>query len=343
MLDTLQTLCTLPGVSGDEGVVRDYILSRIRPHVHSLTVDALGNVLAQKRGANHTENGKTILLTAHMDEVGFIVTDVTDEGYLKFAAVGGMDRRVIVGKRLLVGENQLPGVVGIRAHHLVKASDSAAPPPVNEMYIDIGAADRAAAEQLVNLGDTAVFDSLPFLMGGCIAARALDNRVGCAVLLELLTRPLPIDVQIAFTAQEEIGARGAAVAAYQLKPDIALVLEATTAADLPTVAETKQACKLGGGVVVPFMDRGTVYDRALYQRITQLAERHQVPWQTKRVIAGGTDASAIQRSRAGVQVAGLAIAARNVHTGYPVGNLRDMEYMLALTRAMLDDLAEGLA
>ncbi|MCL2568300.1 MAG: M42 family peptidase [Oscillospiraceae bacterium] len=334
MLSHLQALCSIPGVSGDEGAVRDYVLDHVMPY--DATVDALGNVIVRKAGARRSE--RTILLAAHMDEVGFIVTSITDTGFLKFAAVGGMDRRMIVGKRVRVGARGVPGVIGTKPVHLASADERKKAPEIAELYIDIGVSSIEVARALVAPGDTVWFDSPAFEMGGSFAARALDDRIGCAVLLQLIAEPLPVDVTFAFTVQEEVGCRGAETVSFRVKPDIALILEGTTAADLPGVPVDKQVCRLGGGVVVPFMDGGTVYDRGLYAQITGLADRLGIPHQTKNVIAGGTDAARIQRTGGGARVAALAAPVRNLHAGYNVACVRDMGCLLELTRAVLGEL-----
>jgi len=335
MLRHLNALCALPGVSGDEGAVRDYILAHIAPHAY--TVDAIGNVIAVKKGRRNP--GKTVLLTAHMDEVGFIITSITSAGWLRFAPVGGVDARVILGKRFRIGPHGVPGIVGVKPIHLTAADERKQFPEMDELYIDIGASNADEARAQVAPGDTACFDSPSFEMGRQFAAKAIDDRVGCAVLLQLLEEDLPMDIHFAFTVQEEVGCRGAQTAAFQVHPDVALILEGTTAADLPGVREDKQVCCLGGGVVVPFMDNGTIYDRGLYTQITTLADRLGVPWQTKSLVAGGTDASSIQRVGSGARVAALAAPVRNLHTGYNVANIRDMEHLLSLTRAVLGEIS----
>ena len=334
MLDLLKNLCTYPGVSGDEGAIADFICKEARPHADA-HIDALGNVIVEKKGRRNI--GKKILLAAHMDEIGFIITNITDEGYLKFACVGGIDRRVILGQRVLIGKHALPGLIGRRPAHLAKYDKTKSIPPIDALYIDIGATDRESAEKMVALGDTACFDAPPFEMGDLLAARALDDRVGCAVMLELIKENLPCDVCFVFTVQEEIGCRGAVPAAFSTKPDMAFILECTVATNLPGVPEHKRACAMGGGVVIPFMDRATVYDRTLWAEVTQLASRLDIPWQTKRAIAGGTDASSIQRSRHGVPVLALAVAAQNIHSAYCISSMRDIAHLLQLTRAVLED------
>jgi len=338
MLDLLKTLCTLPGPSGDEGPVRDFILDYVRPYAHA-TVDPIGNVIVEKKGRKHS--GKTILLAAHMDEVGFIITGITDEGYLKFAPLGSIDRRVVPGKGVRIGAAGIPGVIGLKPVHLSTEDERSKMPAIEELYLDMGASDAEAAKKLVSLGDTACFDTRPFEMGGCLVSKAIDDRVGCAVLLTLLAEDLPVDAHFAFTVQEEIGLRGATTAGFRVQPDVALILEGTTAADIPGAAPGKEVCRMGAGVVIPFMDNGTVYDRALYRRITALAEKLDIPWQTKQVIAGGTDGAAIQRAGIGTQVAGLAAPVRNLHTGVNTASLQDMDHLLGLTRAVLADFGEN--
>ena len=335
MLHHLEALCALPGVSGDEGAVRDYILNAVRPYAEPM-VDAMGNVIVRKKGARGT--GKTVLLAAHMDEVGFIVTFITGEGFLKFAAVGGIDPRILPGTKLLIGPRAVPGVVGMKPVHLTSAEERKRASEIEELHIDIGASSAEAARELVSVGNTAYFDSPAFTMGDSFTAKALDDRIGCAVLLELIAEDLPIDVRFAFTVQEEVGCRGALTASFQVQPDVALILEGTTAADLPGVPADRQVCRLDGGVVVPFMDNGTIYDRALCGLVTATADRLGIPWQTKHVIAGGTDASSVQRSGAGARVAVLAAPVRNLHTGWNAAGVRDMEHLLALTRAVLGEL-----
>ena len=333
MLNLLKTLTTLPGVSGDEGAVRDFILDYAKPYGETM-VDPMGSVIVTKKGRGNSK--KTILLAAHMDEVGFIITDITNEGYLKFAPVGGVDPRVVPGKGLRIGPNALPGIIGPAGK-----PDQVADFP--DLYIDIGALDADAAKSQVSLGDTACFDTEPFLMDNTLVAKAIDDRVGCAVLLSLLEEDIPMDLHFAFTVQEEVGLRGATAVGNRINPDIALILEGTTAADIPGVKPGKEVCRMGGGVVIPFMDRSAVYDRSLYREVTALAEKCEIPWQTKQVIAGGTDGGAIQRAGTGARVLGLAAPVRNLHTGVNAASVSDMEHLLSLTRAMLHHLGETVA
>lgn len=338
MLDTMETLCCLDGVSGREDEVREYILERIMPFADEIRTDPMGNLLVFKKGAAAPK--QRVMLAAHMDEVGLIITEITEDGYLRFDTVGGIDRRVLLGKRVFVGAMRVLGVIGSKAIHLTTAEQRKNLPKVSDMYIDIGAKDRAEAETLIQLGDTVAFDDSVIRFGeGHIKAKAIDDRAGCAVMVELLESQLPCDCWFAFTVQEEVGCRGASIAARSIQPDVALVLEGTTAADIAGVSGADRVCCLGKGVVVPYMDKGTIYDRELYTTLCRLAEENDIPWQTKSRVAGGTDASAIQRSGAGVRVAALSVAVRNIHSPACIAKTSECEDQLKLARLFLRELA----
>lgn len=340
MLDTLKTLCYLSGVSGAEDEVRDYILERVMPYADSLSTDPMGNLIVFKKGV--AQPAQRLLLCAHMDEVGLMVTGFMSEGYLRFSCVGGIDRRVLIGKKVYVGSQRILGVIGIKAYHLVEKSEETKTPLINDMYIDIGCATKEEAEELITIGDCCVFDDTVVEFGsGYLKAKAIDDRLGCAVMIKLIESDLPCDTWFAFTAQEEVGTRGAEAMAYSVSPDIALVLEGTTATDLPDIAENKHICSAGDGVVIPFMDGGTIYDKGIYSLLTSLADKSNIKWQTKQRVAGGTDGRAIQRSRGGVRAGGIACALRNIHSHASVGKISEFEDMLALTVEFLKYFAEN--
>ncbi|MBQ1974521.1 MAG: M42 family metallopeptidase, partial [Ruminococcus sp.] len=315
----LKRLCMANGISGDEGAVRELIIEEIKGYA-DYKIDALGNLLVHKKGKKPAQN--RLMLSAHMDEVGMMVTDVTAGGFLKFDEVGGIDRRVLIGKRVLVGEKEIPGVIGLKAYHLTSTEEEKKVPKLKDFYIDIGAKDGEQAREYVSPGDVAVFDADIVEFGhGLIKAKAIDDRIGCAVMVELLKEDLPMDVTFAFTVQEEVGTRGAFGAAFSVTPDIALVLEGTTAADLPDMPDRQKVCGPGKGPVIPFMDGSTVYDRELFEKLRSLAVEHKIPWQTKQYISGGTDAGAIQRTKDGVRVAAISAAVRYLHTPSSVASL----------------------
>ena len=339
MIETLKTLCALSGVASHEDQVRDYIRRRVEPHADSLRTDALGNLIVFKRGAKAV--GNRLMLCAHMDEVGLIVKSVTDEGYLKFGCVGGIDLRVLLGKRVTVGEKAIPGVIGLKAIHLTKAEERKKVPKLTDLYIDIGAKDREEALTQAEPGDICTFaGDVAEFGGGMLKAKAIDDRVGCAVLVKLLEEDLPIDCTFVFTAMEEVGTRGAFGAAFSVTPEIALVLEGTTAADTPALEPDRQVCWPGKGPVLSWMDGGTIYDRELFELLRELAEKNGLPWQMKHYLSGGTDAKAVQRTKAGVRVAGISAAVRYLHAPSSVCNISDTKQMLALARLFIQALAE---
>ena len=343
MLNTLKELCLLNGVSGEEDEVRWYLANQARKAAPSVRVrtDVMGNLIAFKKGKKST--GNRLMLAAHMDEVGIIVTRITDEGFLKFDFVGGVDRRVAIGKPVVIGHNKVPGVIGLKAIHLTTKEERKKVPKTESLYIDIGAKDKPSAERLVQLGDYGAFVCEPEEFGdGLLKAKAIDDRIGCAVMLKLLEEDLPLDVTFAFTAQEEVGTRGAFGAAFSVTPEIALVLETTTAAGLPGVEDHRRVCAPGKGPVISYMDGSAIYDRELFETLRRLSEENGIPWQTKEYIAGGNDARTIQRSKAGVRVAAMSAATRYLHAPASVGSVADFENMLKLTRLFLQEMAEQL-
>lgn len=338
MLELLKQLCLLNGVSGDEGEVHAFLRAQAEPYADSIRTDALGNLIVFKQGAKAT--GNRLLLAAHMDEVGLIITHVTDEGFLKFGFVGGVDRRIAIGKPVALGPDRVPGIISLKAIHLTDKAELKKVPKTDSLYIDIGAASREEAMKKVPLGTYGSFVSQPEEFGdGFFKARAIDDRIGCAIMLELLKEKLPLDVTFAFTAQEEVGTRGAFGAAFSVTPQVALVLETTTAADLPGVDSHRRVCAPGKGPVISYMDGSTIYDRSLFEDLRRLAEDNGIPWQTKEYIAGGNDARTIQRTKQGVRVAAMSAATRYLHAPSSVASVADFKNMLELTRLFLLDQA----
>lgn len=233
MLDyfLLEKLCTADGISGYEDAVRSIILKEVKPHADAIKIDNIGNLIVFKKGRKTSE--KKLLISAHMDEVGFIVTDITKDGFIKFAAVGGIDRKAAFAKQVRIGKNKIAGTVDSKPIHLLKADERKKNPPIDSLYIDIGAKDKKNAEKYVKLGDMICFDSPYENKDGRIIGKALDDRFGCLVLIEMLRSELPYDMYFSFVVQEEVGLRGAKVAAYAVNPDSAIVVESTTASDIP--------------------------------------------------------------------------------------------------------------
>lgn len=338
MLNTVKTLCALDGVASWEDEVRAYLKERAKPYATEIRVDALGNLIVFKRGAKAT--GNKLMLAAHMDEVGIIISGITEDGYLKFKTIGGVDRRVLLGKRLAIGSKKVPGIVGLKAYHLVSPMEERMVPQLEDFYIDIGAKDKAEAERRVELGDVAAFVSDCVEFGdNMLKAKALDDRIGCAVMLKLMERDLPMDVTFVFTVQEEVGTRGAFGAAFSITPEIALILETASAADNPAVKTHCRVCTPGKGPVISVMDNGAIYDRGLFERLRDLADHNGIQWQTKNYIAGGTDGMAIQRTKDGVRTCVIAAPVRYVHAPASVASIKDFDPMLKLAALFIDSIA----
>lgn len=335
MIELMKELCALPGPSGCEDAVRAFVLKRVKPFADEIRTDAIGNVMVFRKGRKALD--RPVAVCAHMDEVGVIIKKITEDGMLKFGFVGGVDPRVVIGRPVRFGD--VSGVIGIKAVHLTTAAERRTMPKTKNLYIDIGATSRAAAEKLVSLGDYGVFDSAVVEFGdGLIKAKAIDDRVGCAALLRLLEDEPPVDTWFCFTVQEETGLRGAASMAFALDPGFAMVLEGTTAADLAEVEGADAVCRVRGGVVLPFMDGATIYDAELFELLRDACIRRGIPWQTKTRVAGGTDAGRIHRSRAGVRVCAAAAPVRYIHSPSSVAAKADCEAVLAAARAFLEEL-----
>lgn len=336
MYDMFKELCKLPGVSGDERAVSDYIIDKLSQiEGVEYKVDRLGNVLVKKRGKNRPKT--RLMLSAHMDEVGLIINNVCDSGMLKFTPVGGIDPRVVLGRRVRVGKSGVLGIIGTKAVHLQNDEERKSAPSFDSLLIDIGASSLEDALKYVAPGDTAVFDS-DFVSFGdeFVKSKAIDDRVGCAVLLEILSKDLAYDIEAAFNVQEEVGTRGARAAAFSIAPQVAIVVEATTAADVPTVPKEKKVCYLGKGPVISFMDGCTVYDRGLYDLAFEAAKDKGIPCQAKLAVAGGNDAGAIHLSREGVKPLAVSLPCRYLHSPSCVIKYEDAENTLALVTELCE-------
>lgn len=337
--EILKTLCDEYGISGNESTVASRIIGMIEDYADSYYVDNLGSVIAFKKGARTP--AKKILIDAHTDEVGMIVTGFAADGGLCFTTVGGVDARVILGRLVLVGEDRIPGVIGTKAIHMQSEEERKTAVPVDKLYIDIGCSSKEEAQALVDYGDEVCFPAGFGTFGnGYLKGKAIDDRFGCAVMVELIRSELPCDCWFSFSVQEEVGCRGAAASAFAVAPDYAIVLETTTAADLAGVSEPKSVCTLGKGAVVGFMDRGTVYPRDLYKLCHQLGAEKGIPVQTKTMVAGGNDARSIHRAAGGIKTIAVSAPSRYLHSPFCVVKESDLTAVRDLTRALIEKLGE---
>lgn len=337
LLKLTRELCALSGISGDEGKVAAYITECIKDYC-DYEIDPIGNVIAHKKGKKPA--ARQVMFNAHMDEVGFTVSHISADGTLKFHPVGGVDAAVTAGRRMLVGPDALPAVVGLTPIHLTESAAREKSLTMEELYLDIGADSREEAQKLVSVGDSVTFAD-PFVPLGeeLIMGKALDDRAGCALLIRMIRSELEYDCSFAFTVQEEIGCVGARTAAFAVRPQVSVVVETTTAGDLAGVAESKKVCRLGHGPVIPFMDRGTVYDRSLYDRAHALAKEKGIPTQTKEGVYGGTEGRSIQTAAGGAKVLAVSLPCRYLHSSGCVLHRGDLQRQLELLRLLAAELA----
>lgn len=335
----LQELSEAIGVSGEEDEVRAIVLREIRDVVSELTVDALGNVIAIQRGSSHPDY--QVMIAAHMDEIGMMATAVDANGLIQFTNVGGIDARILPGLRVKVGARRKPGVIQWKPIHLGRDPKTAS---IESLRIDVGASDKSAAKP----GDRIAFDSqFRQLSDTVVRGKAFDDRVGCAVLIDILRAgPYPVTVAAAFTTQEEIGLRGAQVAAQRLQPDAAIVLEGTYAYDVPDpllepdVGDLpgNPGTRFGAGAVITLADRQMITDPRAIAFLRQSAEANGIAYQVKTMGGGGTDGGAIHLAQTGVPVMPISAPCRYIHTPAALLNLEDYQSVLALAQAALNTI-----
>jgi endoglucanase len=345
----LQKLSDARGISGNEREVRAILAEAVADWVDEKRSDALGNLICLRKARRPLDGpGQPlkVMLAAHMDEIGFMVTGINKDGTIRFGKVGGIDDRILLSKQVLIGETGVPGVIGYRPIHLLSSTERQSAPDMSKAAIDIGASSKAAAEKLVKLGDAITFRTTFEAMEAgalrCVKGKALDDRAGCAVLVEALRHDYAVDLYAVFTAQEEVGLRGARVAAQAVGPDLAFVLEGTICDDLPKKEDLSHVTELGKGPAITFMDHSFIADRRLVDLLVRTAEAEGLPYQYKKATSGGTDAGTIHLAREGVPAVTIAVPCRNIHAPTSILSLNDLEHTTRLLVAALQRLEGSL-
>ena len=348
--DLLKKLCMTFGPSGNEDEVRDIIIKEIKDFADDYYTDKVGNLIAYKKGTK-TPTGSIVpikkrLFVAHMDEVGFMITSAGDDGYLKFKNLGGIENAVILSKQAIVGEKRFPAVFGGKPVHLLKKDEKDKARSLDDMYLDIGAvkkdgkknkkdksdkSDKKDEIKPVETGEFAVFKS-DFVEFGQnkVKCKAIDDRFGCYILIEMIKSQLFYDSYFAFTICEEIGLRGAKTAANSVQPDMAVIFEATTAGDIYDKKQQNNVCSLGKGAVISIMDNSTLYDKKFVNLALDTAKKNNIKAQIKQAAAGGNDAGAVQKSGKGVEVLAISLPTRYIHSPSCMADYGDMEECLRL-------------
>lgn len=333
----LKILTEAFGPSGCENEVRKLILEEACKLWEDVSIDRAGNVVCRRKGTDDSK--PSVTFAAHMDEIGFIINGHTEDGLLRFRPIGGVDPRVVVSKWVVLGKDRLPGVIGAMAIHLQSASDRERVLDYDSLFIDIGAKDKKEAESLCPLGTYAVFDTPYTEFGeGFVAARGLDDRVGCLNLFEVMKSSYEGDLAVVFASQEEVGLRGSKGAAFHLQPDIAIILEGTAANDLGDTPSQFQVCNPGQGVAISFMDHASIADRELFRQLQEVAREQGIPYQIKRAITGGNDAGSFQLTGKGARTCVLSVPCRYIHSPNNVAHLSDIKAQGQLALAFLNSL-----
>ncbi len=337
----LEKLSNEFGPSGHEKAVRELIKREVEGLVDRLDVDAMGNLIAFKAGIGPEPRLK-LMVSAHMDEIGFMVLQIEKSGLLRFARVGGVDGRMLLGKRVIIGDERMPGVIGLKPPHLTTNSESERVPDIEDLAIDVGAEDDKAADAKVKIGDYGTFATCFAVLNEdptwpTVRGKAFDDRAGCTALIGLLAERYPVDLYAVFTVQEEVGLRGARVAAYRLAPDAAIALEGTICDDTPKAPDedVSPVTRLGAGPAITLMDRSLVSHPGMVKLLQDAAAAEGIAIQYKEPALGGTDSGAIHLTRAGVPAVTVAVPCRYIHSPASILNLNDLTNTVRLVAATL--------
>ena len=338
----LRRICEIPGAPGFEHRIRAFLREQLEGLADGIDVDAMGNLTAFRKG----KESKRVMLTAHMDEISFIVTHIDEEGFLRFIPLGGFDPKTLTAQRVIVhGRQDLIGVMGSKPLHIMKPEERNKAVQIEDFFIDTGL-DKERVKELVRIGDPVTRERQLIEMGECLNSKSLDNRISVFVLLETLRalqgKELPYDVHAVFTVQEEIGLRGAISAAHRINPDFGIVIDTTIAFDVPGAQPHEQVTKLGKGVAVKIMDGMTVCDPRMVDYLRSRAEAEAITWQPEILPAGGTDTAAVQRYGKNGSIAGaLSIPTRHIHQVIEMVHRKDVQAAIDLLSSSLLHLDQG--
>jgi putative aminopeptidase FrvX len=330
-------ICEVAGAPGYEKRIRDIVLREVTPLVDEVRVDNLGNVTAIKKGKER----KKVMIGAHMDEISFMVTHIEDGGFLRFHTLGGFDPKTLTAQRVIVhGKKDLIGVMGSKPIHVMTVEERAKLPKTTDYFIDMGMS-KEEVEKVVSVGDVITRERELIEMGNCVNCKSIDNRISVFILIEALRTigDVPYDVYGVFTVQEEIGIRGAQVAALEHQPDFGFGLDTTIAYDVPGAQAHEKITSLGKGTAIKIMDASTVCDYRMVEYMKKTADKHEIQWQPEVLTAGGTDTAAIQRFSAGGSIAGaISIPTRHIHQVIEMADKGDIEKSILLLQRCLEEL-----
>lgn len=337
----LSKICETPGAPGFEQRIRQLVIQEVEPLVDELSIDAMGNVIAIKRG----QERKKVMIAAHMDEIGFIVTQVDDDGFIRFHTLGGFDPKTLTSQRVIVhGKEDILGVMGSKPIHLMKPEERNKAVPISEYFIDTGRT-KEEVDRIVSIGDSITRERQLIEMGECVNCKSLDNRVSVYILLEVLRQlkdeTPPYDVYGVFTVQEEVGLRGAISAAHHINPDFGFGLDVTIAFDVPGAQSHEMVSKLAHGAAIKIMDGTSISDYRMVDYLKKTADKHQIKWQAEILPAGGTDTAGIQRyGKNGAITGAISIPLRHIHQTIEMAHKQDIQDCIDLLKVGINELNE---
>jgi len=334
----LAELCEVPGAPGHENRVREIVLREVKEIVDEINIDNMGNVIALKKGVKD----KKVMIAAHMDEIGFIVTHIDDKGFVYFHTLGGFDPKTLTAQRVIIhGKEDVIGVMGSKPIHLMNAADRLKVPTVKDFFIDTGLSKNQLAK-LIEVGSTITRERKLIEMGDCINCKSLDNRVSVFILIEMLkemTEKPPYDTYAVFTVQEEIGIRGANVSSMLINPDYGFGLDTTIAWDTPGSTKQEQVSALGEGACIKVMDSSTVCDYRMVSYMKEISKKHKIKTQLEILPAGGTDTAGVQRMNPGGAISGaVSIPTRHIHQVIEMVHKEDVRGSIDLLKACVENL-----
>lgn len=335
----LKEICEVEGAPGFEQPIREVVLREVTPLVDEVKVDNMGNVIAIKKGKSSNQK---IMLTAHMDEIGFIVKYIDDKGFIKFHTLGGFDPKTLTAQRVKIhGKKDLIGVMGSKPIHLMTPEERNKKPNIQDYFIDTGMS-KEEVEKYIGIGDPITRERELIEMGDCVNCKSIDNRVSVFIQLEMLREMQetpPYDVYAVFTVQEEIGIRGASVASIAIQPDYGFCIDTTIAFDVPGSSEADQVTALGGGVGIKIMDSSVVCDYRMVQYMQAQANKHEIKWQPEVLTAGGTDSAGMQRMTAGGAIVGaVSIPTRHIHQVIEMAHKQDIRNTIELLKVCVNNV-----
>ncbi|RLI22192.1 M42 family peptidase [Candidatus Bathyarchaeota archaeon] len=342
LVEALEKLSNAHGVAGREDEVRNLMKEMMRPYVDELWEDKLGNIIGVKKARR--ENAPSIMLAAHMDEIGLYVRHITEKGFLYFTKIGGIDDRILLAQKVVVQTSKgvIPGVIGAKPVHIMKEEERKKIVEADSLFVDVGASSRKEAEEMgIRVGDPICFDIKFAKAGGdTVIGKAFDDRVGCAVMIEALKRLGDVDctVYAVGTIQEEVGLRGAATAAFKIYPDVGIALDVTVAGDVPGVKEVEAPIKMRAGPSFTVSDRGLITHPKILRLLVETAEKIGVSYQLDAGLPGSTDAARIALTREGVPAGTISIPTRYVHNPASLLSLKDVEDSVKVLVAAIENL-----